>query len=285
MPTEIKAADVKRLREKTGAGMMDCKKALSAAEGDFAQAEKKLKEMGVATAQKRMGRATNEGRIFARVSDGTGGLLEMACETDFVARNEEFIQTGNEVLAELMDSGKTIEDEEIQSKIKETIARIKENMSLRRFEQIEAAENEFIANYIHGDGGHLGVLAKVQADSAELAQHEAVRQFAFDIALHVAAYNPTFLSQETVPAAYREEQESIFKAQAESLGKPENVIDGIVKGKMKKHFAEICLLDQPFVKDDKKSVSQMAEAVGKEAGGSVVVSDFRYFRVGAEADQ
>lgn len=280
----ISADIVKKLRDKTGAGMMDCKKALVEADGDFQKAEKILKELGLAAAAKREGRATNEGRIFTSVAASRAAIIEMACETDFVARNENFIALGNSIAEDVVARGVTEADEAIETKVKEAISTIKENMTLRRVELLDVAENELVADYIHGDGGSIGVLVKLSLDSAVMKDHALVKQFAFDCALHVAAFNPVFLSVDTVEPSYLEEQESIFKKQAENMDKPEHVVQGIIKGKMKKHLAEICLVDQPFVKDDKKSVSAVAEAIGKEAGGSVRISDYRYFRVGQETE-
>ncbi len=280
----ISADVVKKLRDKTGAGMMDCKKALVEADGDFQKAEKLLKELGLAAAAKREGRATNEGRIFTHVAGSRAAVIEMACETDFVARNENFIALGNGIAEDVVTRGLTEADDQIENRVKEAISTIKENMALRRVSLIDIADNELVADYIHGDGGSIGVLVKLSLDSASTKENASVKQFAFDCALHVAAFNPSFLSAETVDAAYLEEQESIFKKQAENMDKPENVIQGIIKGKMKKHLSEICLVDQPFVKDDKKSVAAVAEAIGKEAGGSVSISDFRYFRVGQETE-
>jgi elongation factor Ts len=275
---------VKKLRDKTGAGMMDCKKALNEADGDFAAAEKKLKEMGLAAAKKRMGRATNEGRVFTYIGSNASGILEFSCETDFVARNQDFVNLGNELIQQFVEEGTSPDDEAVQTKVRDAISTIKENMAIRRHEILDVAENEVVVDYIHGDSGHLGVLVKVSVDNPELRDSEPVRRFASDMALHVAAYNPSFLSQQTVPQKYQEEQESIFRKQAESLGKPEKVLENIIQGKMKKHYAEVCLLEQPFVKDDKKSVAQQAEAVGKELGATVQVSDYRYYRVGEELE-
>lgn len=280
---DIKASDVKKLRDKTGAGMMDCKKALVDAGGDAAKAEKILKELGLAAAAKRMGRATNEGRVFTRVSADKAGILELSCETDFVARNSDFVALGNRLLELLMDEGATPESDTVQEEIQRAISTIKENMALRRFEIMPVGAGETVVDYIHGDGGSIGVLAKVATDGAA-SDAEAVRQFAFDVALHVAAFRPAYLSQETVEKSYLEEQEAIFLKQAESMDKPQNVLQGIVKGKMKKHLSEICLVDQPFVKDDKKSVSQMAGEVGKSVGATVTVADYRYYRVGEELE-
>jgi elongation factor Ts len=281
---EIKAADVKKLRDKTGAGMMDCKKALTDAEGDFAQAERILKELGLAAAQKRAGRATNEGRIFTTVNGNKAGILELACETDFVARNAQFVELGKSLIGELIESEAKLDSDEVQSRIKDAISTIKENMSARRYQVMKAAENELIVDYVHGDSGNIGVLAKIAVDDASKASSEAIKSFGFDIALHIAAFNPSYLSEETVEDSYMKEQEEIYTKQAEGLGKPEKVVPGIVKGKLKKHLAEITLLNQPFVKDDKRSVSEVAADLGKEEGTKVEVKDFVYYRVGEDSE-
>jgi len=278
---EIKAEDVKALREKTGAGMMDCKKALVEAGGDFKKAEKILKEIGAASAAKRIGRITKEGRVFTKISPSKAGILELTCETDFVARNQEFIRLGNEILTLIVDQGVSPQAPEINEKITSLISTIKENMVLRRAEVISVASDEIVQDYIHGEG-RIGVLVKAKVNKPELLTNEKVRAFVFDCALHVAAFSPQFLSEEAIPPEYLKEQEEIFMKQAETLGKPANVLQGIVKGKLKKHFAEICLLDQPFVRDEKRSVSKVAQDVGKEVGGTISIVQFLYYRVGED---
>jgi elongation factor Ts len=282
---EIKASDVKKLREKTGAGMMDCKKALTEAEGDFKQAERILKELGLAAAAKRGGRATTEGRIFTKIGDGKAGILELSCETDFVGRNENFIRLGDEVLTEVLAKDLEPGDESLEAKVKDAISLIKENMAIRRFETLPVSDNELAVDYIHGEGGRIGVLVKLSSDKAEALSHDAVKQLAFDLALHVAAFNPAFLSEESVDPGYRREQEEIFTKQAQDLGKPENVTKGIVTGKMKKHLSEVTFLNQPFVKDDKRSVSRVLKDTGEEAGGSLAIADYRYYTVGEELEE
>lgn len=280
---EVTASDVKKLRDKTGAGMLDCKKALVEAAGDFAKAEKILKELGLAAAAKRSGRATNEGRVFSYVADNAAALLELSCETDFVARNEDFINFGTDLVKTIVAKDLNDEAEEIKSRVADVIGRIKENITVRRFKVLPIGSEEAAVEYIHGEGG-IGVIVKIKSDKSTLLADERVRSLAFDIALHVAAYNPAYLSKETVDPKYLKEQEEIFTKQAESLGKPENVLAGIVKGKINKHLSEICLLQQAFVKDDKQSVAQVLEKLGKEVGGTISVVDFLYYRVGEELD-
>ena len=261
--------------------MLDCKKALTEAEGDFAKAEKILKEMGLAAATKRSGRATNEGRVFTRVERSAAGLLEVSCETDFVARNDEFIAFGTEALKQIVDKKLTGLTPELSEKVAGIIGRIKENITLRRFKIMTLDASEMVVDYLHGEGT-IGVLVKLRAEKPDLLADERVKAFAFDCALHIAAFNPMFLKRENVDPAYLREQEEIFTKQTESLNKPANVREGIVKGKINKHLSEICLLQQPFVKDDKQSVSQVMDKLVKEVGGKIEIVDYLYFRTGEE---
>ncbi len=276
----IKATDVKKLREMTGAGMMDCKKALTEAGGDFKKAEKLLKELGLAAAAKRGGRATNEGRVFTLISGKKAGILEISCETDFVARNDTFVDLGKGMIADMVNNGVAADGPELAAKVQNAITTIKENMAVRRGKVIEADANEILTDYVHGDSGRIGVIVKIKTDKPELLSQEPVTSFAFDLALHVAAFRPQFLSAETIDEDYRAEQEEIFLAQARQLDKPENVLQGIAKGKMKKHLSGICLLEQGFVKDEKRSVSQVTKDLGKQVGGDVSVSGYVYYSVG-----
>jgi elongation factor Ts len=278
----IKASDVKKLREKTGAGMLDCKKALVETDGNFQQAEKKLKELGLAAAAKRSGRATNNGRVSTKITSDRAGILEIACETDFVARNKDFIALGDALLSTVFEKNKTEIDEELENMVKDLISTIKENMTIKRFSVLDLAENEIASDYIHGEGV-LGVLVKMKAENPAVLETEAVKEFLFNCALHIAAFSPLYLSSELVDAEYLEEQKDIFTKQVAAMDKPANVVENIVKGKINKHFSEICFLQQPFVKDDKSSVSQVLAALSKEVGTKLEITDYRYFKVGEEA--
>ena len=278
----ITAADVKKLREKTGAGMMDCKKALEEAGGDFEKAERILKELGKAAAEKRSGRATNEGRIFVATEGNRAVVLELACETDFVARNESFVALGEDLTRDILARNLSEADETLLTKVKDAISTIKENMSLRRFGVLEKSDNQIFSSYIHGDSGRIGGAVVVQADKNELLQKQEVTDFAFDVALHAVAFRPTFLSADTVDEAYLKEQEEIFLTQARNMDKPEKVLQGIAQGKLRKHLAEICLLEQGFVKDEKKKVGDVAKEVSKAVGGTITVTDYLVYSVGEE---
>jgi elongation factor Ts len=279
----ISPAAVKELRQKTGAGMMDCKRALVEAKGDAAKAEKLLKEMGLAAAAKRGGRATNEGRVFSHINDARGALLELSCETDFVARNEDFVGLGEKMVRMITDEGETVDRGRLEAMVADTAGIIKENMALKRFAVLEGGDGAMLTDYIHGEG-RIGVMVRFQLSDSELRQNARVKEAAFDFALHIAAFAPAFLSRQDVSQDYIAEQESIFRKQVEGMDKPANVLDGIVKGKLNKHLAEICLLDQGFVKDEKVKCSKVLEALGKETGGKIDIVGYLYFRVGEEID-
>ena len=279
---DIKASDVKALREKTGAGMLDCKNALVEANGDFAAAEKKLKELGLAAAAKRSGRATNEGRVFSKITDTCASLVELSCETDFVARNQDFIDLGNLIVSKVAGSCLTKTTDELTALVDDLKSRIKENMSIKRIASIPIGENQIAMDYIHGEGA-IGVLIKAEAQNNDTLANEELREFVFDCALHIAAFNPLYLNREDVDEGYMKEQEEIFTKQAAQLGKPENIVAGVVKGKLKKHLSEVVMADQGFVKEEKKSVSQKLDEMCKRAGGSLKLVDYLYFKVGQDS--
>ncbi len=278
---EIKAAEVKALRQKTGAGMVDCKNALVKSEGDAKKAEKFLKELGLATAAKRSGRATDQGSIFTKISDNQAVILEVGCETDFVANNKDFSVLGNNLCDMALQNRSEDITDEMKTKVTDAISIIKENISLKRIKRMDIADDELVMDYIHG-GGSIGILVKLKSEKKESLKDEKVRTLGFDCALHIAAFNPEFLSRDDISPEELKEQEEIFTVQAKNLGRPEKVLEGIIKGKMNKHFGEVCFLDQPFVKDDKQSVSKVLEGLSKDVGSKISVSDFIYFRVGEE---
>jgi elongation factor Ts len=280
---EISAADVKKLRERTGAGMMECKNALASCEGDFDKAEKLLKEKGLAAVEKRSGRATNEGKVFVRIANGAAALAELATETDFVARNPEFIALGDAIVATALEKGHTGPVEELSARVADLAAKIRENMSLKRLKTLKADTGEILSSYIHGDG-NIGVVVKLGADKPEALEQEEARAFAFDLAMHIAAFNPLALDQTRVDPAFLKEQEEIFRKQMEQdeslRGKPEKVLENILKGKLSKYLADICLAEQGFIKDEKLTVNQALAEKGKALGAALSVNDYAYFKVG-----
>jgi elongation factor Ts len=284
----ISAADVKALREKTGAGMMECKNALVETDGDFAKAEKILKEKGLAAIQKRAGRATNAGKVTIKINDGgisgsTAVLVEMVAETDFVAMNPDFIALGETIADRVLEKGYTEPNDELKSMVTDLAVKIRENMSLSRIKSITAAADEYFASYIHGDGA-IGVVIKLSSDKADAFKNEEIKTFAFNLALHVAAFNPMALDQTCIDAAWLKEQEEIFRKQMEQdegmQGKPANVLENILKGKVSKFLKEICFMDQPYIKDEKMTVAQALADAAKRLGANLAIKDYVYLRVG-----
>ncbi|MDR2101135.1 MAG: translation elongation factor Ts [Treponema sp.] len=280
---EISASEVKRLREKTGAGMMECKNALVSAGGDFDGAEKILKEKGLAALEKRSGRATNEGKIFVKIRDNTAVLVELTSETDFVARNPEFAALGEAITGRILEKGYTEPNDELAGMVNDLATKIRENMSLKRIRILKAAAGEYLTQYIHGDG-NIGVVIKMGSDKPEVFDREDIKTLAFNLALHIAAFNPLALDRAGVNAEFLRDQEDIFRKQMEGdekiQGKPEKVIEGILKGKISKYLGDICLLEQGYVKDEKLTVSQVLADYGKQTGARLSVNDYVYFKVG-----
>ena len=286
---EISAADVKRLREKTGAGMMECKNALVEKSGSFEEAEKLLKEKGLAALEKRSGRATNEGKVFIKVTDSNSAavLVELSSETDFVARNPDFIALGETIAARALEKGFTGPNEELNGLVTGLATKIRENMGLKRLTLVKAGANEYLTRYIHGDG-NIGVVVICDSDKPEIFNSEDVKAFVFSLALHIAAFNPLALDKSKIDQAWLKEQEGIFRAQMEGdekfgkmkEDKPEQ-FEKILQGKITKYLSEICLLDQGYVKDEKLTVAQALSEYGKKFGAKLNVNNYIYYKVGA----
>ena len=278
---DVSAADVKRLREKTGAGMMDCKNALVKSGGDIDKAVRLLKEQGLAAAARKSGRATGAGKIFIKMLPGKAVVLELDCETDFVVKNEMFQKLGTALVDMVAAQNLAAKTDAMELMVKEAIGTIKENMALARFTTVAAGADETLVDYVHED--RIGVVVKAKLSDPKLAADPAVKQTLFECALHLAAFAPQFLSREKVPAEWLKDQESIFQEQVKAMDKPANVLQGIVKGKVNKLLAEVCFLEQPFVKDEKRKVAKVLEDLGKQVGGTVAAVDFVYFKVGEAA--
>ncbi|MBL7016369.1 MAG: translation elongation factor Ts [Kiritimatiellales bacterium] len=272
----ITAAQVKELRDATNVSMMDCKRALQESEGDMDKAVKLLRERGMAVAAKKASRAAKNGKIAAKVSDDgkVGSMIEINCETDFVTRNEifqAFVVEMNDKAIEVDNPAETFK-EEITAKI----AEIGENIVLRKSEKF-VAEKGAVASYIHM-GGTVGVLVEFGFDKPETASSDTFKELGLDICLHVAAANPTSLDRSGVPADLVEEEKSLHAKQVE--GKPENIVEGILKGKLNKFYSQICLLEQGFVKEDKTSITQLLETVGKELGDTITIKRYTRWQLG-----
>jgi elongation factor Ts len=284
---EISASEVKKLREKTGAGMMECKNALVETKGDFAAAEKILKEKGLAALEKRAERATNAGNVIIKIKDdgSMASVVELKAETDFVAKNPDFLKLGEDIASISLEKNFDKPNDELNEMVTNLATRIRENMGLKRLCLVKANPNEYLCKYIHGEND-IGVLVKCESDKPEIFKTEEVKSFIFFLFFHIAAFNPQALDKGKVDQNWLKEQEEIFKAlmaKDEKLnGKPENVLSGILQGKVDKFLKEICLLDQGYVKDEKMTVAKAIEEAEKKAGAKLAITEYVYYKVGAE---
>ncbi len=281
------AKDVAALREKTGCGMMDCKKALTQSNGDMDAAIDILREKGLAAANKKAGRIAAEGVAFACTNEqaNVGVVIEVNAETDFVAKNADFqsfvetcantvIERNPANLDELLASKAYGMDITVEALVREKILTIGENIKIRRFERFEGV----ISTYIHA-GGRIGVMVKFDTTN-EIAQKEEFKLYAKDVAMQIAAVNPLYLDEEAVPADVIEHERKILTEQVINEGKPEKIAGKIVEGKLKKYYKENCLMDQPFVKDSNISVAKYTEDTAKSLNGEIKVIAFARFEKG-----
>ncbi len=286
--TQITAAMVKELREQTGAGMMDVKGALTEADGNMEEATKILRKKGLAAASKKAGRVAAEGAVQAYVEGSTGALVEVNCETDFVGRTDQFRGFASDVAKVIAHSrANTVEEllnepwpggsETVGHRVTELIASIKENIAIRRFVRYDAPANAVLGTYIHA-GGKIGVLDEVLAEKG--TKSEKASELAKEVAMHVAAAEPRFLSRKDVTQKDLDTESEIARDQALKSGKPENIVERMVTGKMEKFYGEACLLEQPYIRDDKSTVAQHVEKQGKEHGCTYVVTRFTRFKLG-----
>lgn len=289
----VTASMVKELREMTGAGMMDCKKALSATDGDFDKAIEFLREKGLATAEKKAGRIAAEGLVATTIKDGdkVAAIVEVNAETDFVAKNEVFQTFVKEVVEQAADTDAADIDAfkaekwaldtsmTVDEKLAAMIAKIGENMNIRRFEKI-VSEDGIVVSYIHA-AGKIGVLVEAKTESNDERVKEALK----NVAMQVAALNPKYVSTDDVPEEYKEHEKEILIAQAKNdpknANKPENIIEKMITGRLAKELKEICLLEQEYVKaENKETVAKYLEMVSKEVGTPVEIKRFVRFETG-----
>ena len=282
----ITAKMVGDLRAKTGAGMMDCKKALTEADGDMEQAIDLLRKKGLSAAAKKSGRVAAEGMIAATGDGKRGALVEVNSETDFVAKNDAFQAFANGVaevtLSENPADVETLKglafpgsERSVGEELTHQIATIGENMNIRRFARLESASG-VTASYVHG-GGKIGVLVQLDAEKGDDPQ---VAETARMLAMHVAAANPQYLCRADVPADVVEREKDIMRVKAIESGKPENIVEKIIEGQINKFFGEICLLEQVYVIDTDKKVGKVVEALAKELGGQVTLTAYSRFQLG-----
>ena len=280
------AKDVKELRERTGCGMMDCKKALTETDGDFEKAIEYLREKGLAAATKKAGRIAADGMVFSTVDreNKVGVVVEVNSETDFVAKNEMFREfvadvaavvakenpaTVEELLTKAMPNGDTVE-----AALQEKILVIGENLKIRRFVRYEGP----CVAYIHAGGTH-GVLVNFEVSDEVFAKPE-FEAYGKDIAMQIAAANPSYLNKEEVPAEVLEKEKEILTQQAINEGKPAAIAEKMVAGRINKYYKDNCLVEQEFVKDDKQTITAYTNATAKELGGDIKIVAFTRFEKG-----
>lgn len=293
----ISATMVKALRDKTGAGMMDCKRALSANDGDMELSLDWLRKKGQAIANKKALRKASEGLISALIDDSgkIGVILETNCETDFVARNEGFVQLCDTLIAHIAAGGEgtrgSVDDylaapapgdsaQTVQDFMKEKIAALGEKLAVGAFARVEVdGDGAYLHSYIHPPG-KLGVLVEIAVGQASTKDSPAFKEFCDDLTMHIAAASPECLKRDQVDPSALERERNIFRDQALAEGKPEKIIEKIIEGKLRKFYSQVCLLDQEFVKDSDLNISQLVDKVEKEIGGSVEIKAFHRLRIG-----
>lgn len=270
----ISAKLVKELREKTGAGMMDCKKALQETDGDIDKAADYLREKGISKAAKKADRIAAEGLVGVKAQGNTAAIVEINSETDFVARNEGFQNLVNDIATHILETkpadleelnASELNGSKVEDVMTEAVSKIGEKLTLRRFAVAEKTDDDAFGEYLHM-GGRIGVLTVVEGSTDVDA--------AKDVAMHAAALNPKYVSKEEVSQEELDHEKEVLKQQALNEGKPEKIVDKMVEGRMRKYLEEICIVDQPFVKDSDQTVEQFL----KSKGGTL--KDFIRYEVG-----
>lgn len=284
----VTASMVKELREKTGAGMMDCKRALSETDGDVEKAIELLREKGLAAAAKKSGRIVAEGLVCTYISEDmkVGAVAEVNCETDFVAINNEFVTLANNVAKQAAQTDSTTIDEftsekyiadetiTVKDAVTALIAKLGENMSVRRFQKF-SIENGVVQSYIHG-GGRIGVLVELACEK----QDDVLIKIAKDVAMQIAAASPLFLDNTCVDKDTLEKEKEIYRVQAINEGKPEKIVEKMVMGRVNKYFKEVCLLEQVWVKNADYTITKYLKEESKKLGAEIKVTRFERFERG-----
>jgi len=281
---EITASLVNELRKKTGAGMMDCKKALTEANGDMEKAIEILRKKGASVAAKRAEKTANEGLILTRVTDDskTGIIIEVNCETDFVAKSSDFISFANDVLNSIAEKkpktvSELLQSDSINNKLNDILGKIGEKIEISRF-VVDTIENGFVVDYVH-PGSKLGVLVKFQnVNNAS----EGLAGIGKDIAMQVAAMKPICVYREEVPKDLVGKEIEIYKEISRKEGKPEQILEKIAAGKLNKFYQENCLVEQEFIKDNSKTVGDLIKEFNQNNKSSVKIEGFRRFHLGDE---
>ncbi len=269
-------SDVVALRQKTGAGILDCKKALTETNGDMDKAIDYLREKGIATAAKKASRIAAEGIVAAKIEGNVGAMVEVNCETDFVAKGDQYKEFVNSVVDYVLKNDVKDTEELIAAKNDETVAataKIGEKIAIRRFAKY-VAQNGMVESYIHM-GGKVGVLVEIAADNV----NDDVKAFAHDVALQIAAAKPLYVNKEDVPADVLEHEKEILRAQALNEGKPEKIIERMVEGRIVKYYEDFCVMNQKFVKDPEKTIAQVEKELSAKVG-NVSIKRFARFEMG-----
>ena len=274
---EFTAKDVQSLRQRTGVGMMDCKNALSEANGDMEKAIEILREKGIAKAAKKAGRIAAEGLVVSKVCGDCGVVVEVNSETDFVAKNKDFSSFVDAIAETILKNGpKNLEelkslkisggDLTVEKALQEKVLSIGENIQIRRF----AKMNGVLSSYVHG-GGTIGVMVKFETD---LGDRDEFKEYAKNIAMQIAAVSPQYLNSSQIPSEILDKEKSILKKQIVDSGKPDNIAAKIVEGRIKKFYKEVCLVDQQYVKDNNFTISQYTDSIASGLGGKINIVEF-----------
>ena len=284
---KISAKSVKDLRDKTGAGMMDCKRAIKDADGDVEKAIELLRERGLAKAGKRGGRATSEGAVSIAIDGSVAAMIEVGCETDFVARTDLFVAFGNQLAETVAKDASidgpdsllkvSIDGETVADKVNAAIGRLGENIVVKRVTRLDAGASGVAGGYVHA-GGNLGVVVTLatEGSGAEL------ETLAKDLAMHVAAADPSPIAVDRsgVDSVLLDSERSIYRNQALQSGKPEGVVEKIVEGRINKYLSEICLVEQAFVKDPDRTIGDLLRDVGAKVGAEIAVNGYQRYKLG-----
>ena len=274
---EFTAKDVQSLRQRTGVGMMDCKNALSEANGDMEKAIEILREKGIAKAAKKAGRIAAEGLVVSKVRKDVGVVVEVNSETDFVAKNKDFVEFVDAIAETILENNpenleelKSLKisggDLTVEKALQEKVLSIGENIQIRRF----AKMNGVLSSYVHG-GGTIGVMVKFETD---LGDRDEFKEYAKNVAMQIAAVSPQYLNSSQIPSEILDKEKNILKKQILDSGKPDNIAAKIVEGRIKKFYKEVCLLDQQYVKDNNLTISQYTDDVASELGGKIKIVEF-----------
>ncbi len=287
---EITAAKVKELRERTGSGMMDCKKALAETGGDMEKAIDYLREKGLAKAAKKAERTASDGKVFHILSDdgALGVMIELNSETDFVAKTDEFIDLGTKIAAQLTHSNysdvtallesKHESGSSIQELITAIIAKLGENIVLKRFARYDSGAGS-IFHYIHSNN-KVGSLLELDAENAGVKSSAEFKELGHEICMQIAAANPSYLVPEDVPEDVLDRERAVYRQQLLDEGKPADKIEKIIPGKLRKYYETSCLMEQEYIRDTDKKVKELIAEVGKKLGTKITIKRFERFAIG-----